>query len=274
MSIVMTKAQEQRLYELGVDPDDMDLDAPADQRDACFAEIETRLMGQNRRRVAQILENPVRNQVRRLETALADALVARGFQEVCTPHMITKEALARMGIDEDDPLFDQVFWLDRKRCLRPMLAPGLYTMMRTLRRSYRGPLYLFEVGPCYRRESHGNKHLEQFTMLNLVEVSPRAGIPRLKDIIGEVMGVIKVPYELAEETSEVYGTTVDIMVDGIEVASCAVGPHPLDQANGIREPWAGVGLGLERVLLATRKEANIKRVGSSLVYLEGVRVDL
>jgi phenylalanyl-tRNA synthetase alpha chain len=275
MSTTMTKAQEQRLYELGADLDVVCRDHDSsDQRDARFAEIETRLMSQNRTKVSNMMENPRRNQVRRLESSMAEELVARGFQEVSTPHMITRDALARMGIEEGDPLFDKVFWLDTRRCLRPMLAPGLYSMMRTLRRSYRGPLRLFEVGPCYRKESHGNKHLEQFTMLNLVEVSPAAGTPRLKEIIGDLMGALDINYELSEETSEVYGTTVDIMVNGIEVASCATGPHKLDKAHGINEPWAGVGLGLERLILATRGEVNIKRVGGSLVYLEGVRVDL
>jgi hypothetical protein len=47
--------------------------------------------------------------------------------------MITKQMLADMTIDEDNKLYDQVFWIDRKKCLRPMLAPNLYVVMRELR---------------------------------------------------------------------------------------------------------------------------------------------
>lgn len=275
MNMTMTKAQKQRLLELGLAPSEIGRDhESAEQRDAQFTEIETRLVERNRGRISGMLEHPARNRVRILEASLAERLVSRGFQEMSTPHIINRDALARMGIHEGDPLFGKVFWLDGKRCLRPMLAPGLYVMMRVLRRSYRAPLRLFEVGPCYRRESHGNKHLEQFTMLNLIEAGPAAGASRLREMIGEIMGAAGTTYELTEEVSVVYGTTIDVMVNGFEVASCSTGPHPLDRAHGIDEPWAGIGLGLERLILATQGEANIKRIGGSLVYLEGVRADL
>ncbi|MCA1786803.1 MAG: hypothetical protein LC657_12580, partial [Desulfobacteraceae bacterium] len=52
-----------------------------------------------------------------------------GFTRVSTPTIITKTALAKMTIDENHPLFRQVFWINEKQCLRPMLAPGLYSLM-------------------------------------------------------------------------------------------------------------------------------------------------
>ena len=75
-----------------------------------------------------------------------------------------------MGIGSGDPLRDQVFWVERDRCLRPMLAPNLYTVMRRLGRTWPRPFGIFEIGSCWRRDSKGGRHLNEFTMLNLVEL--------------------------------------------------------------------------------------------------------
>jgi len=75
-----------------------------------------------------------------------------------------------MTIDKDHPLFDQVYWLNDKQCLRPMLAPSLYSLMFGFARLDQSPVRFFEIGSCFRKESDGAKHNSEFTMLNLVEM--------------------------------------------------------------------------------------------------------
>ena len=73
--------------------------------------------------------------------------------------------------------------------------------------------------------------------------------------------------------SEVYGETLDIL-SNIEVASGAMGPHPLDSNWGISDPWVGLGFGLERLLMARENLQNIQRAGRALVYLDGERLNI
>ena len=77
---------------------------------------------------------------------------------------------ARWASEHGHPLREQVFWLEDGRCLRPMLAPNLYTLLRRLGRIWSRPFGIFEIGPCFRRDSKGASHLNEFTMLNLVEL--------------------------------------------------------------------------------------------------------
>ena len=240
-----------------------------------FSRLVTRRQSECRQAIRGMMERPKRHQLAQFEQDLAQALVDDGFLEVRTPTMITRSALEKMGIGRDHPLHEQVFWLDEKRCLRPMLAPNLYYTMRHLKRSAKGSLKLFEVGTCYRKESHGSNHLEEFTMLNLVELDPEND-PReqLKRHISTIMGAAGLDYELVTCSSDVYVETTDVEVDGVEVASGAIGPHKLDPAHGIKAPWAGVGFGLERLLMLKRGEDNVKKVGTSLIYLQGIRLDI
>jgi phenylalanyl-tRNA synthetase alpha chain len=68
---------------------------------------------------------------------------------------------------------------------------------------------------------------------------------------------------------------MDIITDtGTELASAAMGPHPLDDAWGIVDPWVGMGIGLERLVMARQGYQNIQRVGRSLIYLDGVRLNI
>jgi len=60
----------------------------------------------------------------------------------------------------------------------------------------------------------------------------------------------------------------------IELGSAAMGPHPLDDAWGIVNPWVGLGLGLERLVMAKQGYQNIQRTGRSLIYLDGVRLNI
>jgi len=194
-----------------------------------------------------------------------------------TPAIVSGDALRKMGIGPDSELGEQVFRLDGERCLRPMLAPNLYTLLRRLARVWRQPFAIYEIGSCFRRDTKGSKHLNEFTMLNLVEL----GTPldrrdeRLRELAAVVLDAAEVTgYEFVRKHSEVYGDELDVVVGGLEVCSTALGPHPLDDAWAITDPWVGLGFGLERLLVARGGPAGIERVGRSLSYLDGVRLQL
>ena len=275
MPIIWTPSQSQRIRELGGEVKESEEFPSEEERERSFSVLIEGLQSRHRKQIRGLASNPHRHPLAELENSLADMLVAKGFLEVKTPTMISYEALRKMGITKEHPLYEQVFWLDEKRCLRPMLAPNLYFLMRQLKRNVKMPLRLFEIGTCYRKESHGNSHLEEFTMLNLVEVKPEIdATERLKEHITSVMDVAGLDYELTTCASEVYVSTMDVEVAGVEVASGAVGPHILDPAHGITDPWAGVGFGLERLLLMKSGDLNIKKVGRSLIYLNGARIDI
>ena len=69
-----------------------------------------------------------------------------------------------------------------------MLAPHLYYVLVDLLRLWDKPVKIFEVGPCFRKESHGARHSSEFTMLNLVEM----GLPadQRKDRIKELGALV------------------------------------------------------------------------------------
>ncbi len=275
MDVRLTSSQAQRIREMGGDLDDAQIFSSAVERDAFFQEQVSVLQSGNRDRIRELARDPERNPIGALEDKLANMLVERGFIEVKTPIMISASALTKMGIGEGHPLLEQVFWVGSKKCLRPMLAPNLYFLMRHLKRSVPLPMRLFEIGPCFRKESHGSSHLEEFTMLNLVELGPQGNaMERLKEHAVAVMNTVGLDYELVVTESEVYGKTVDVEVNGVELASGAVGPLPMDEAHGIVDPWAGIGFGLERILLLQNKVSNIRSVGRSMIYLNGARIDI
>lgn len=210
-----------------------------------------------------------------MEAKIVEVLVAVGFVEVSTPIIIGKGSLAKVGLGEDHPLWRQVYWVDRDRCLRPMLAPNLYQMLSHLQRLWAPPVSIFEVGPCFRKESKGSNHLAEFTMLNLVDLAPEKGAAeRLRDLAGVVMESLGLEYELVETDSEVYGATIDIEVAGVEVASGVAGPHVLDEEWGISAPWAGWGFGIERLAMLRTGAGRIHPVARSLVYLDGARLNV
>ena len=76
--------------------------------------------------------------------------------------------------------------------------------------------------------------------------------------------------------SEVYGDTIDIVAgeNRMEMGSAAMGPHPLDRLWKITETWVGIRFGLERLLMAAEKSNTLSKVGRSLAYLEGVRLNI
>lgn len=268
--------QLQRLAELGLtgEPESRAFDSPA-ERDACFEELSRGLTQRGLERLDRLRTGPRRPETRLVEAQMVAGLVSAGFVEVTTPLIIGKGSLTKVGLGEGHPLWRQVFWVDRDRCLRPMLAPSLYQMLSHLQRLWPSPVRIFEVGPCFRKESKGSNHLSEFTMLNLVELEPEAGaVERLRELADLVMEPMGLEYELVETDSEVYGATVDIEVAGVEVASGVAGPHPLDEEWGIAAPWAGWGLGIERLAMLRVGAARIHPMARSLVYLDGSRLNV
>ena len=107
---------------------------------------------------------------------------------------MSKGLLAKMSINANHPLASQIYWLDGDRCLRPMLAPHLYYLLKDMLRLWEKPVRIFEIGSCFRKESQGAQHTSEFTMLNLVEM----GLPiemreqRLKEfaaLVAETAGI-------------------------------------------------------------------------------------
>jgi phenylalanyl-tRNA synthetase alpha chain len=277
-AVEFTITQRQRLRELGAAPAETERTfAAAADRDAAFKEQERQLTGQAREQLAALRDGERRPQLRRLEAALSAALRDAGFVEVVTPHILSRDAIKKMGIPDDDPLTEQIFWLPGRSCLRPMLAPNLYTVMRRLSKTWRRPFGIFEIGSCFRRDTQGSHHLQEFTMLNLVELG--TPLDRRQDRLQELAGVVMTAagigeWELQHEESGVYGDTLDVLVGGVEVCSTAMGPHPLDDAWNIHDPWVGLGFGLERLLVVRDEHENIERVARSLTYLDGARLHL
>jgi pyrrolysyl-tRNA synthetase-like protein len=211
----------------------------------------------------------------RITAQAVESLVRAGFVEVVTPAFLARNLLKKMNILENDDLWKQVFWIDKNRCLRPMLAPNLYFILGHLQRLWPRPIKLFEIGSCWRRESKGAHHIEEFTMLNLVELGCE-GDPQncLVEMVELVMSTFGLSYESVKETSQVYGFTMDIICKEVEVASGATGPHPLDRNWNITDSWAGLGVGLERVAMLVTGKMNIHRVGRRLIYLDGARLNI
>jgi len=279
MTEYLTTAQQQRLTELSAPDSEITMAFETKQaRDAFFKEKEKFHAEGNRGRILDTLNNTRYTMLHSVEDTLSRCLMSDGFTKVSTPTIITANMLARMTVDPTHPLTNQVFWLDNKRCLRPMLAPNLYEVMGQLRKITREPVRIFECGSCFRKESQSSKHLNEFTMLNLVElagVEEGKQMEKLKQMATSLMAVLEIAdYELVVESSVVYGETLDIIVGGQELASGAYGPHPLDDNWQISDPWVGIGFGLERVVMAKSGLGHIKSVGRSTGYLNGARLKI
>lgn len=277
MTITWTPIQKQRLKELNASVMWQEkLFESSNERDREFQEMERQLVTKAKRRLEHFQKIAKRPQLSMLAQRLIEALTQQEFVQVMTPTIISKGSLARMSVDDKHPLFFQVFWLDSKRCLRPMLAPNLYTLWKDLLRLWEPPIRIFEIGTCYRKESQGGLHLNEFTMLNVTEL----GLPlnerqqRLEEIAALVMAVVGIDdYQLEVTNSIVYGDTLDV-IKGIELGSSAMGPHVLDKKWGITSPWVGIGFGLERLLMVKEGAQNVQSMGRSLSYLDGVRLNI
>lgn len=276
MCHLFTVTQKQRLVELDADPEiyDQVFQTP-EQRELLFKKLNRELAANNRDRLTRLRSETLRPAVRILESQLVDKLNESGFVEVTTPTTISSGMLAKMGIGKDHPLWEQVYWIGDRRCLRPMLAPNLYCLMERLAKTWSPPIRFFEVGQCFRKESKGARHLSEFTMLNLVEMGTDGEpVSRLREMAAMVMETAGLDYRLEVEDSEVYGDTIDVMVGDVEVASGAVGPHQLDSQWNIIDNWAGLGFGLERLVTVKEGFRNIRRAGRSLIYMDGARLNI
>ena len=275
-----SEEQQRRLGEIGASAGDLLADFSDEaERNRAYQRLETRLAAAQQRRLADLRHGERRPFVLGLEERLSAALRGAGFLQVHTPIILSRVRLEKMGVFEGSIMEKQVFWLDARHCLRPMLAPHLYEYMRDLGRFPERPLRLFEIGPCFRRETQGQRHASEFTMLNLVEM----GLPEGTDLTARLRGLGALVldaagiegWRMADEDSTVYGETLDFVdAEGMELASSALGPHPLDAAWGIRENWVGIGFGLERLTMAATRETSMAKVGRSLSYLDGIRLRL
>ena len=269
-----TVTQRERLAELDAAPDILDMEFDTTEaRNAEFRKIETSMAKAARERLKDLVEDRKITFTEEVSRKLQDWLMRDGYTKVSTPTIITRQMLEKMTIDEFHHLSEQVFWLDRKRCLRPMLAPNLYVMMRELKRITNEPVKIFEIGSCFRKESQGAKHMNEFTMLNCVElgvIEDGKQVEALKEMAHSAMAALGIEdYELVVEESTVYGSTVDIEIDGIEVASGSYGPHFLDKQWGVFDTWVGIGFGVERLAMAMSKSKTIKRYGRSISFIDG-----
>jgi len=273
MDIPWSPVQQRRLEELGAAGTDSDARFGSEaERDAAFQELEKRLVKARRAELAALQKEARSPALCRLERRLSDLLAEAGFTRVLTPTLMSRGMLAKMGIRAGHSLHDKIFWVDERRCLRPMLAPHLYSLLVDLLRVWEKPVRIFEVGSCFRRETQGSQHAAEFTMLNLCEMglpaeSCRARLEELAALLMRTAGIEG--YVLESETSVVYGQTVDLVARGVELGSAAIGPHELDRPWHITEPWVGIGLGLERLVMVAEGGDSLARWGRSLSHLDG-----
>lgn len=273
---VWSITQQQRLKQLGSDDELLQREfSSTAERDRVYQDVEKKLVKEAKTDLEKLLTAGGRTLLDELCNRVSDSLIAEGFVKVQTSTVISAKALEKMTITMDHPLHKQVFWIDKKKCLRPMLAPSLYSLMQDFSRLKQRPIRFFEIGSCFRKESDGASHSSEFTMLNLVEM----GLPaeereaRLRELGSLVMksaGFSSFKFE--SEESEVYGTTVD-MVGGphdVEIASGAMGPHPLDHEWGIHDTWVGFGIGMERLLMLLNDGDSIGRWSKNSSYLNGI----
>lgn len=275
----LTESQKNRLTELGLSAEELpgDFETIAD-RETFFKQTEKALVAKNRQILNRLLTETYQPALCQLQFQLAQTLCANGFTQVTTPTIISRKFLDRMTIDGTHPLNEQVFWLDPKSCLRPMLAPNLYSVSKDLMNVAKLPLRVFEIGSCFRKESEGRSHLKEFTMLNLVEW----GTPmeergkRLEELGRLVLDAAGINgYATEAENSVVYGDGLDFIgADGLELASTSMGPHPLDAAWKINCTWVGIGFGLERLLMYREHQQGIHRHSRSISFLDGARLNI
>ena len=280
LRICWTETQLTRLKELAAAEEDRARSFETEkERDKAFQVLEKRLVRSGREKLDELRSGQRRPRLSRLESRLTEALNASGFVQVTTPTIMSKALLGKMSIGDHHPLSSQIFWLDKDRCLRPMLAPHLYFVLKDLLRLWEKPVRIFEIGSCFRKESQGAQHANEFTMLNLVEMGLELDVrqerlEKLAALITEAAGVDEFVFQAVHST--VYGETIDILAgeDRLEIGSSAMGPHVLDQAWQITDAWVGIGFGLERLLMVAENIKSMGRLGRSLGYLDGIRLNI
>jgi len=278
--VKFSESQSKRLVELNAASDDINADFDTkESRDRRFYDIERDLIKAEKERLKELLaakQLPVNLKCQRdLENWL---LNDEGFTQVSTPIIISEEKLSKMNLEEDHHLREQIFWMGKNKCLRPMLAPNLYEVMRDIHKITNEPVRIFEAGPCFRKDSQTSRHLNEFTMLNLVEF---ASVPdgkqteRIEELAAGAMAAVGLEgYRIVTENSGIYGTTIDIEYNGVEIASGAFGPHPLDANWGVFDTWVGLGIGIERLAMTVGGYQAIKSVARSNNYIDGITLKL
>ena len=280
MSVSWTATQLGRLKELEAGEEDLGRGFGNEKdRDQAFQVLEKRLVQSARQKLEDLRVGHRRPRLCRLASRLTQDLIDNGFVQVTTPTIMSKGLLAKMSIDERHPLASQIFWLGKDRCLRPMLAPHLYFVLKDLMRLWEKPVRIFEIGSCFRKESQGSQHANEFTMLNLVEMGLEKNIRqnRLEELTALIAAAAGIGnYNFQTRDSAVYGETVDIVAgeNQMEIGSSAMGPHALDHAWQITDTWVGIGFGVERLLMAAENINSLGRVGRSLGYLDGIRLNI
>ena len=275
-----TETQIVRLKELGADEKDQGRGfESAGDRDKNFQSLERKLVQSGRDKLEEFRTGQRRPRLCRLESRLTKVLIENDFVQVTTPTIMSKGLLAKMSIDDNHPLASQIFWLGKDRCLRPMLAPHLYFVLKDLLRLWEKPVRIFEIGSCFRKESQGAHHANEFTMLNLVEMGLEREIRQhrleeLASVIARAAGVEDYIFQPVD--SAVYGETIDILAgeSRLEIGSSAMGPHELDRAWQITDAWVGIGFGLERLLMVAENIDSMGKMGRSLAYLDGIRLNI
>lgn len=275
-----SETQDRRLKELSGDSTILQQSfTTRSDRDKAYQILEKQLVKIEKAKLTDFLSQGGKTQLETLCETVSDQLISEGFIKVVTPTVISAVALEKMTITKDHPLHKQVYWLNAKQCLRPMLAPNLYSLMQDFSRQKVRPIRFFEIGPCFRKETDGANHTSEFTMLNLVEM----GLPmekreerllELGSLVAKSAGLTSFRFE--SEESEVYGTTVDLVsgVNSVEVGSGAMGPHPLDAEWGVHDSWVGFGVGMERMLMLAKNDSTISRWCKSISYLDGIRLKI
>jgi pyrrolysyl-tRNA synthetase len=265
----LTKSQVDRLEGLLSPKDEISLDSGTP-----FRELESELLSRRRKDLQQIYTEEREHYLGKLEREITKFFVDRGFLEIKSPILIPMEYIERMGIDNDKELSKQIFRVDKNFCLRPMLAPNLYNYLRKLDRTLPDPIKIFEIGPCYRKESDGKEHLEEFTMLNFCQMGSGCTRENLEAIIKDFLDYLGIDFEIVGDSCMVYGDTLDVMHGDLELSSAVVGPIPMDRDWGINKPWIGAGFGLERLLKVMHDFKNIKRASRSESYYNGISTNL
>jgi len=239
-----------------------------------FEKLEKELVALRKKELCDIYENSREHMLAKLERDISAFLISKGFIEIKSSILIPEEYIIRMGIDKDLELSKQIFRTDDGKCLRPMLAPVLYNYLRRFDKILPDPIKIFEIGPCYRKESDGSSHLEEFTMVNFCQMGDGSTRETLVQLIDEFLTTLDISYEIEGDECMVYGATVDIMHGDLELSSAVVGPVPMDIDWGVNKPWIGAGFGLERLLKAKYNFKNIKRGSRSEYYYNGIHTDL
>jgi pyrrolysyl-tRNA synthetase, C-terminal region/pyrrolysyl-tRNA synthetase, N-terminal region len=239
-----------------------------------FEKLEKELVALRKKELCDIYENSREHMLAKLERDISAFLISKGFIEIKSSILIPEEYIIRMGIDKDLELSKQIFRTDDGKCLRPMLAPVLYNYLRRFDKILPDPIKIFEIGPCYRKESDGSSHLEEFTMVNFCQMGDGSTRETLVRLIDEFLTTLEISYEIEGDECMVYGATVDVMHGDLELSSAVVGPIPMDIDWGVNKPWIGAGFGLERLLKAKYNFKNIKRGSRSEYYYNGIYTDL